>query len=159
MLQRIGFLGEVMSPNANDIENKVREIIADSLCAELEEVHLGANLMRDLGAESIDFLDIIFRLEKDFDIRIPQREIEKIARGGLSPEEFEIDSVLQEKGAERLREMLPEIPPAEIKAGMLMREIPAKFTVEVFVNIVKRKINGETSGGEGDSRTIGGANS
>ena len=137
-----------MTGHTIEVDDKVREVIADSLCAELDEVRLDANLMRDLGAESIDFLDIIFRLEKEFDIRIPQREIEKNARGGLKPEEFEVEGVLQEKGAARMRELLPEIPPTEIVAGMLMREIPAKFTVEVFVNIVKRKLSGDLFEGE-----------
>jgi acyl carrier protein len=131
-------------------ELKVRKIIADSLCVDIEDVHLKASLMKDLGAESIDFLDIVFRLEKDFDIKIPQREIEKKARGGIAPEDFEIDGVLKAKGAERLRELLPEISAAEIKEGMLMRELPAKFNVEVFVNIVKRKLSGEFSDDSSD---------
>jgi len=131
--------------DSSAVELKVRKTIADSLCVDLEDVHLKASLMKDLGAESIDFLDIVFRLEKDFDIKIPQREIEKKARGGIAPEDFEVDGVLKSKGAERLRELLPEISAAEIKEGMLMRELPAKFNVEVFVNIVKRKLSGEFS--------------
>jgi len=128
--------------SSDDVELKVRSIIADSLCVDLEDVGLKSNLIRELGAESIDFLDIMFRLEKDFDIKIPQREIEQKARGGLEPDEFEIDSVLQEKGAQRLRELLPEVPAADIQAGMSIRELPASFTAEVFVNIVKRKLDG-----------------
>lgn len=128
--------------NHSEVELKVRSIIADSLCVDLEDVKLKSNLIRDLGAESIDFLDIMFRLEKEFDIKIPQREIERKARGGIAPEEFEVDSILQAKGAARLRELLPEIPAAEIREGMSMRELPATFTVEVFVNIVKRKLDG-----------------
>jgi acyl carrier protein len=137
------------SDNLN-VELKVRQTISESLCIDLEDVKPGSNLMRDLGAESIDFLDIVFRLEKDFDIKIPQREIERRARGGLTAEEFEIDGMLQEKGAARLREILPEIPASEIQAGMPLREIPAKFTVEVFINIVKRKLAGEMFPGDGD---------
>lgn len=129
-----------------DIEAKVKGIIAESLCVDLADVNLKSNLMKDLGAESIDFLDIMFRLEKEFGIKIPQREVEQNARGGLSPEEFEIDSILQEKGAARLRELLPEIPTDQIHAGMSLRELPMTFTVEVFVNIVKRKLEGSLWG-------------
>ena len=128
--------------DAAAVEEKVRKIIADSLCVDLDQVTPQANLIRDLGAESIDFLDIMFRLENEFNIKIPQREIEKQARGGLAPEEFEVDSILQEKGAARLRQLLPEIPPNEIKAGMSLRELPAVFTVGVFCSIVKRKLTG-----------------
>ena len=132
--------------SVSDVDLKVRQIVAASLCVDLDEVNLKSNLMKDLGAESIDFLDIMFRLEKEFNIKIPQREIEQNARGGLSPEEFEVDSILQEKGAARLRELLPEIPANEIRAGMSLRELPMTFTVEVFANIVKRKLEGNLWG-------------
>lgn len=129
-----------------DVELKVREIIADSLCVDLDEVQMSSNLMRNLGAESIDFLDIMFRLEKEFSIKIPQREIERAARGGLKPEEFEIDSIIQTKGLQRLRELLPEVPPESFREGMSLREIPSVFTVSVFYGIVKRKLEGHLFG-------------
>ncbi len=123
-----------------EIEKKVIQVIADSLCVDLESISLKSNLMRDLGAESIDFLDIMFRLEREFSIKIPQREIERMARGGLAPEEFEVNSILQVKGAERMRAIMPELNPEELQAGLPLRELPSLFTVEVFANIVKRKV-------------------
>ena len=130
-----------------EIEAKVIHVIADSLCCDLSAISLKSNLMRDLGAESIDFLDIMFRLEREFSIKIPQREIERMARGGLAPEEFEVNSILQAKGAERMRAILPELNPDELRAGLSLRELPSLFTVEVFANIVKRKVaNGELDG-------------
>ena len=54
---------------AGDISLRVRKVIAESLCVELEEVSTSALLIKDLGAESIDFLDIMFRLEKEFGIK------------------------------------------------------------------------------------------
>lgn len=139
---------------------RVRKVIAESLCVELEDVKLQSNLMKDLGAESIDFLDIMFRLEKEFEIKIPQREIERQARGGISPEEFEVDGVLQPKGIERLRVLIPEIPAASWREGMAMRELPGLFTVNVFVGIVQRKLDGTLfgAGAEGDVRDASGGN-
>ncbi|MEY4632411.1 MAG: acyl carrier protein [Pseudomonadota bacterium] len=122
------------------VEEKVIGVIADSLCVDLSSITLKSNLMRDLGAESIDFLDIMFRLEREFSIKIPQREIERMARGGLSPEEFETNGILQAKGAERMRALLPEINGQELREGLPLRELPTLFTVEVFSNIVKRKL-------------------
>ena len=149
--------------DSKDVEGKVRSIIAESLCVDAHEVQLKANLMRDLGAESIDFLDIMFRLEKEFNIKIPQREIERLARGGLAPEEFEVDMIIQPKGLARLRELLPEIPAADFKEGISLRELPSLFTVEVFCGIVKRKLEGTLFGNmtEGAEATIStpGANS
>ena len=133
-----------MTRTEKDVESKVMDIIATALCADRASVHPKAILMRDLAAESIDFLDIMFNLEKEFNIRIQQREIETKARGGIDAEEFEKDSVLQTKGAERLAQMLPEIA-EHIKPGMHLRELPQIFTVEVFINIVKRKLEGELS--------------
>ncbi len=139
--------GETMKPKLTEkeIEEKTLNVIAESLCRESSEVHLKSNLMSDLGAESIDLLDIMFRLEKEFSIKIPQREIEKKARAGLSDEEFEVNSILQPKGITRMRELLPEINPSQFKEGMSLREIPGLFTAEVFVSIVRKKLYGDSS--------------
>jgi acyl carrier protein len=127
---------------AGDISLRVRKVIAESLCVELEEVSTSALLIKDLGAESIDFLDIMFRLEKEFGIKIPQREIERQARGNMAPEEFEIEGVLQPKGITRLKELIPEIDSSHWREGMALRELPALFSVAVFVGIVERKMAG-----------------
>jgi acyl carrier protein len=137
--------------DSQGVDLRVRKVIAESLCVELEDVALKASLIKDLGAESIDFLDIMFRLEKEFDIKIPQREIERQARGGLEPQEFEVDGVLQAKGVERLKELIPEIDPGAWREGMALRELPALFTVEVFCGIVKRKLDGSLFGAGGDA--------
>jgi len=129
-------------------EDKVKEVIAESLCVELDEVTLKSNLIKDLGAESIDFLDIMFRLEKEFDIKIPQREIERQARGGIEPGEFEVDGILQPKGLERLKQLIPEIDSDSWREGMSLRELPLLFTVEVFCGIVKRKLEGTLFGAD-----------
>jgi len=136
----------------NDIDLRVRKVIAESLCVELDEVTLKANLINDLGAESIDFLDIMFRLEKEFDIKIPQREIEKQARGGISDAEFEVEGILQPKGMARLQELLPEIDSSAWREGMAMRELPALFTVAVFCGIVRRKMDGKLFSPDGDEK-------
>ena len=139
-----------MSSTQSDVDLRVRKVIAESLCVELDEVTTASNLIKDLGAESIDFLDIMFRLEKEFEIKIPQREIERQARGDMQPEEFEIDGILQPKGVVRLRELIPEIDPTAWRVGMALRELPSLFTVAVFCGIVQRKLSGSLfSGGNG----------
>ena len=67
-------------PTSNEIYEKVREILVDALGADESECTMDATLMGDLGAESIDFLDIVFRLEKTFNVKIP--------RGELFPDNF-----------------------------------------------------------------------
>ena len=120
------------------IVDRVRSIVAEALYLEKDEVSAGANLMQDLGAESIDFLDIMFRLEKEFSIKLPKGEIEKQARGGLSDEEFAVDGRLTPAALERVAEMLPEAA-ARVKGGLLVREIPSLFTVQTFANMVARQ--------------------
>jgi acyl carrier protein len=126
--------------SAAEIEARVRKVIAESLCVELSEVQPNSSLINDLGAESIDFLDIMFRLEKEFNVKIPQREIERQARGDMPPEDFEIEGILQPKGIARLKELIPEIDPGAWREGMALRELPAIFTVAVFCGIVARKL-------------------
>jgi acyl carrier protein len=115
---------------------KVQEIIADALYVEKEECQRDATLMGDLGAESIDFLDIIFRLEKEFGVKIPKGEIESKARGGLSDEEFAVGGVIQAKGLESLRKAMPEVDPSMIKEGLNVRDIASLFTVATFEKMV-----------------------
>lgn len=115
---------------------KVAEIIADVLVVEESEVALNKRLIDDLGAESIDFLDLIFQLEKSFDVKIPRGQVEKQARGNLTEEEFEQGGVLTDKGLEALQAYLSEIPAEDFKAGLKVNEIPTLFTVETICKLV-----------------------
>ncbi|MCI0484131.1 MAG: acyl carrier protein, partial [candidate division NC10 bacterium] len=72
-----------------EVSPKVVETIAEALGRDLNEVQLTTPLMEGLDAESIDFLDIVFRLERQFKVKIPRGKIVEDARGTLSEEEFE----------------------------------------------------------------------
>lgn len=121
---------------------KIQDIIVEALYCEKEQVTRDANLMADLGAESIDFLDIVFRLEKTFGIKLPKGEIEQRARGELADGEFEVQGVLQEKGLARLRSIMPEVSD-KIKAGLRVKDIPTLFSVATFERMVLEQL-GET---------------
>jgi acyl carrier protein len=66
--------------NVESVYPKVREIIADVLVIDEDEITLNSRLIADLGAESIDFLDLVFQLEKEFSIKIPRGQLEKNGR-------------------------------------------------------------------------------
>ena len=119
---------------------KIQEIISEALYCEKDQVERSANLMADLGAESIDFLDIVFRLEKAFGIKLPKGEIESKARGDLAEGEFEVHGVLQEKGLARLRTMMPEISADKIKTGLRVKDIATLFTVATFERMVLERL-------------------
>lgn len=122
--------------NVESVYPKVREIIADVLVMDEDEVSLSSRLISDLGAESIDFLDLVFQLEKEFAIKVPRGQLEKNARGDLAEDEFEKGGVLTEKGMVALKNYLNEVPAEHFKASMKVNEIPTLFTVETFCKLV-----------------------
>lgn len=122
--------------------DRVRKVISEALYLDAGQVTADASLMKDLGAESIDFLDIMFRLEKEFSIKMPKGEIERRAKGDLSDAEFAVDGKLTEKALARLREMMPESDVASIKPGLHMRDIPSLFTVATFARMVDQQLFG-----------------
>jgi acyl carrier protein len=119
-----------------DVYPKVREIIADVLVIDQEEIALNSRLITDLGAESIDFLDLVFQLEKEFKIKIPRGQLEKNARGDLAEDEFEKGGVITDSGLHALKNYLNEVPAEQFKPKMKVNEIPMLFNVETFCKLV-----------------------
>jgi acyl carrier protein len=118
---------------------KVAETIADAIACDVEKVKLDASLVEDLGAESIDFVDIVFRLQQQFKVKIPRGKIVEDARGSLTEAEFEKAGVVSEAGAARLRAFLSEVPADRFKTPLKTSEIPKLFTVETFCKMVIRQ--------------------
>src|SRR5918993_982500 len=96
----------------------VAKTIADALGLEESEVKRDASLIDDLGAESIDFLDLVFRLERAFKVKIPRGKIIEDARGDLPEAAFEQKGIVTEAGLATLRSFLSEVPADRIKAPM-----------------------------------------
>lgn len=127
--------------NVAGVYPKVREIIADVLVIDEEEVTLNSRLITDLGAESIDFLDLVFQLEKEYKIKIPRGQLEKNARGDLAEDEFEKGGSLTAPGLAALQNYLSEVPRDQFKANMKVNEIPMLFTVETFCKLIVAAVN------------------
>ncbi|HVM50134.1 MAG TPA: acyl carrier protein [Candidatus Acidoferrum sp.] len=118
---------------------KIAEIIAAALPCEVEKVKLEASLIDTLGAQSIDFLDIVFRLERAFKVKIPRGKIVEEARGSLSQAEFEQAGVVTPAGLARLKEFLREVPAERFPSPLKVADIPRLFTTETFCKIVVRQ--------------------
>lgn len=118
---------------------KVADTIADALGCDAVNVKPDSSLIGDLGAESIDFLDIVFRLERAFKVKIPRGKIIEDARGTLAESEFESGGTLTPAGEQRLREFLSEVPADRIKSPVKAAEIAKLFTVETFAKMVIRQ--------------------
>ncbi len=117
----------------------VAALVADAIGCELEKVKLESSLIDDLGAESIDFVDILFRLQRSFKVKIPRGKIVEEARGSLAEAEFEKAGVVSEAGVARLRAFLSEVPPERFRSPLNLADIPRLFTVETFCKLVIRQ--------------------
>jgi acyl carrier protein len=126
------------------VEQRVREVVAEALARDLSEVKLETILMGDLGAESLDFLDIVFKLERAFSIQITRGEMERAARGNMADEEFAPAGVISEAGLARLRELMPEAA-QRIQPGLRPAQILSLFSVRTFVNLVLAKRQGQSA--------------
>lgn len=114
----------------------VAETMADALGCDIEDIKLDVSLIEGLDAESIDFLDMVFRLERAFKIKIPRGKIVENARGALSEAEFESGGVVTDAGMAQLRAYLSEIPADRFKTPMKAKDIPRLFTPETFCKLV-----------------------
>lgn len=121
-----------------EIFSKVQEALVDALGVEDEEVTPEATLQGDLDAESIDFLDIVFRLEKAFDI--------KIERGELFPEDiltstdYVEDGRVNAAGITKLRERMPFADLTNFERDPVVQKLGQQLTVQDMCNFVEHKL-------------------
>ena len=129
-----------MAMSRDDILEQVQEIMVDALGVDDDEVTPEATLMGDLGAESIDFLDIVFRLEKAFGIKIPREELFP-AENLMNDSEFIHNGKLTEKGLAELRDKMPHTDISEFEKDPDINKLGDLFTVNAIVNYVENKLN------------------
>ncbi|MDO4569879.1 MAG: acyl carrier protein [Planctomycetia bacterium] len=121
-----------------DIFEKVQTTLVDALGVDEEEVTEDATLVGDLGAESIDFLDIVFRLEKAFNIKVERGEL--FPEDILSSAEFVLNNRVNEQGLAELRERLPFIDLSEFEKNPVVQEFPRHMTVADMCRFVEYKL-------------------
>jgi len=121
----------------DEIFGKIQEALVDALGVDDDEVTMGATLVGDLEAESIDFLDIAFKIEQAFDFKIEQGELfpENV---GQNPD-FVADGKVTPDGIAALKEKLPHVDFAEFEKDPEISKVADVFTVETIVNFVERK--------------------
>ena len=125
-------------PSKEEVFEKVRESLVDALGVDDDEVTPEATLVGDLGAESIDFLDIVFRLEKSFDIKIP--------RGELFPEviltntDYVVDGTINAEGLAELKKRMPFADLSKFEENPVVQEFATSLTVQDMCNYVESKV-------------------
>lgn len=129
-----------MAMTRDQILQEIQGVLVDALGVDEEEVTPDATLMADLGAESIDFLDIVFRMEKAFGIKIPREELFP-AENLLSNKEYISNGKLTPKGLEELKKRMPHTDFSEFANDPNVNKIGDLFTVDALVNYVDSKLN------------------
>ncbi len=127
---------EISQDDINAVFPTVAETMADALGCDVEDIKPNVSLIEGLDAESIDFLDMVFRLERAFKIKIPRGKIVENARGTLSEAEFEDKGLVTEAGLAQLKAYLSEVPAERFKTPVKVKDIPRLFTPETFCKLV-----------------------
>ncbi len=125
--------------SADEVLDKVRETLVDALGVDDDEVTSTATLIGDLGAESIDFLDIVFRLEKCFDIKIPRGELfpENLATADSG---FVKDGKVTPEGIDQLRARMPHADIDSFAANPAVSRLSDLFTVGMICRFVQARL-------------------
>lgn len=127
-----------MALSREEITEKVREALVDALGVDEDEVIPEAKIGGDLGAESIDYLDIVFRLEKAFNIKIPRGDL--FPDNILSSDEFVQDGKLTAKGLAELKTRMPYADLSSFEKNPNVQDIADLFTVDMIVRYVEAKL-------------------
>ncbi len=127
---------EITQQEIDAVFPTVAETMADALGCDVEDIKPNVSLIEGLDAESIDFLDMVFRLERAFKIKIPRGKIVENARGALSEAEFEQKGIVTDTGLAQLKAYLAEVPADRFKTSMKVADIPRLFTPETFCKLV-----------------------
>lgn len=122
----------------DDIFEKVKGVLVDALGVDEDEVTPEARLTKDLGAESIDFLDITFKLEQAFGFKVPEGEL--FPGNAASDPTYVKDGKVTPSGLSEMKRKLPHIDFSSFEKDPRLSEIGNVFTVDVLVNYVERKL-------------------
>ena len=129
-----------MAISRDEILQNVQEVLVDALGVDDDEVTIEATLIGDLGAESIDFLDMVFRLEKAFAIKVPREELFP-AESLMNNPEFVKNGKFTETGLTELREKVPHTDLSAFEKDPDINKLGDLFTVAAIVNYVESKLN------------------
>ena len=127
-----------MQATKDEVFEKVQTALVDALGVDEEEVAPGARLVGDLGAESIDFLDIVFRLEKAFDIKIPRGEL--FPEDILTNAQFVHNGRLTPEGLKQLKERMPFADLTAFSANPAVQDFGNLLTVQDMCRYVESKV-------------------
>ena len=127
-----------MAPTKAEVFEKVRATLVDALGVDDDEVTPEATMVGDLGAESIDFLDIVFRLEKSFAIEIPRSEL--FPEDILTNAEYVKDGRVTDAGVQELKKRMPFADLTKFEANPVVQDFGNLLTVNDLCRYVESKV-------------------
>ncbi len=127
-----------MAPSRDEVFSKVRAVLTEALGVDDDEVSPEATLQGDLGAESIDFLDIVFRLEKEFSIKIPKGEL--FPEDILNNPEYVDEDRMTPTGLDKLKAAMPHADFTQFEQNAVVSKVFDLITVSTIVNYVEIKL-------------------
>lgn len=123
-----------------DVFAKLLPLVHEVTAAPEQEIRMESGLVEDLGAESLDLLDLSFLIEETFGVTIAADEFQRQAIARMPEGVFERDGLLTNEAIVELRKALPEVPPNKIQPGMPKVALAGVLTVAVFVHLIQRKL-------------------
>lgn len=124
----------------DEIESTLRALLADSLAVSRDEVTRERRLFEDLGADSLDFIDIVFSIERAFGIKVRDSELDFLSRLDFSSPAVMRDGYLTRETVERLSAWLPALREREDWEKVTPRELFSLITVGTLCGLVERKV-------------------
>lgn len=126
----------------SELDGAVVAAVVEALGVEPEEVTAEATLLGDLGAESIDLLDILFRLERSTGVKVSAGELAAHVQGGIPDEEFgDEDEIVTARGLAQLARVMPQIDVAALSGRLRADEVMGLFTVGNLAGLVQSRLS------------------
>ena len=130
-----------MAKSRDEIYGDVQTAVVDALGVDEDEVTPEATLLGDLGAESIDLLDILFRLERKVGVKIQASDLAAYVQGGIPDEEFGDDSgIITPKGLAQLKKVMPQIDEDALAGKLEAEKVMSLFTVQNLADMVAERV-------------------
>ncbi|MCR8657743.1 acyl carrier protein [Paenibacillus endoradicis] len=124
----------------NEIFDVVQQSLVDAIGVDLEEVAAESTLLGDLGAESLDLLDVLFRIERKLGFKVTMNDITMMITGGIPDEQFGTDEgYISDLGLEKLKENLPQIDMESLRGKFEAERVLTLFTVDNLVSLVEKR--------------------
>jgi acyl carrier protein len=129
----------------DDVERRVLAVIARAMDRPVSEVTMMSSLELDLGAQSLDYLDIAFALEREFRIQFPRADFLQRASDHFGEENLVKNGVVTDLGLRLLAKGMPELDPSALKPGLKVADVRKMFVVATFIRVVKQLLEAKAA--------------